>query len=74
MSDLAGFYKDFLEGEAGRDFLTKLVAMEAGYQAEGIRGKTIEEKGIAMTKVSVVYNIRSMLDDLKQPPKIKESS
>lgn len=63
---LKGAYKHFLNDPAGRDLIKRLITTEAKYQMEGMKAKTLEEKGLAMAKIEATYSIRTMLDDLAQ--------
>lgn len=66
-------YKNFLNGPGGADLFERLKTTEAMYQMEGMKSTTIEGKGIAMAKIGVSYQIRTMLDDLKAPKKSKSA-
>lgn len=67
--DLRGGYKTFLDSPTGKDFLERLKMTEAAFQVEGHKSATLEGKGIAMAKMGVIYQLRTMLDDLSQPSK-----
>jgi hypothetical protein len=60
-------YEHFLAEPAGQDLLKRLVTTEAKYQMEGMKATTLEEKGIAMSKIEATYAIRTMLQDLATP-------
>lgn len=60
-------YKSFLSTPAGQDLFARLVSNEANYQMQGMKAKTLEEKGLAMAKIEAIYTIRTMLTDLANP-------
>lgn len=60
-------YRSFLNSPAGLDLVNRLKLAEAKYQMEGMKAKTLEEKGLAMAKIGASYEIRTMLDDLSKP-------
>lgn len=62
-------YIGFLRGNAGIDLINRLKTTEAKYMMEGMKGISVEEKGLAMAKMEATYKIRTMLDDLAKPSK-----
>lgn len=63
---LQSAYKLFLESPAGVDLVNRLITTEAKYQMEGMKGKTLEEKGLSMAEIGATYAIRTMLQDLSK--------
>jgi hypothetical protein len=57
-----------LNGDAGKDFLVRLVQMEASFQAEGYSTKDFQAKALCMEKIGLLYQIRTILSDLSKPP------
>lgn len=74
MSDLRAFYKDFVEGEAGRNYLEWFTALEVSTQLEGYRAKTVDEKALAMAKLEGLYLARTHLVEMSQPKKESKKS
>lgn len=66
-------YKLFMNGPGGADLMERLKMTEAKYQMQGMQTNTIEGKGIAMTKIGVSYEIRTMLNDIVTPSKPVQS-
>lgn len=62
-----GQYAQFFKSSAGQDLIKRFITTEAKYQMEGMKGKSLEEKGIAMAKIEAVYSLRTMLEDLSSP-------
>ena len=77
MSDsdaLRGFYKDFVESEAGRDYIEKLVGRELSIQVQAYAAKTVEEKALAVERMRGFYEARTLLIEMSQPPRQQPES
>lgn len=73
-NNLRGFYKEFLDSEVGKDFIMRLLQLEASFQAEGFKSADFESKALAMEKIGLLYQIRTMLVDLSSPPRTQTPS
>lgn len=68
IDDLRGDYKRFIESNAGRDFLSKIIAYETQLQTENYRDTTPTDKKLTNTdRLSGLYWVRTLLADLSKP-------
>lgn len=66
--ELRSAYKQFLASPTGKDFLTRIVAYETDLQLQLYRpGATNEQKTTNIDRMSGLYWVRALLDDLSKP-------
>lgn len=66
--DFRGDYARFLKSNAGRDFLTRIIAYETQLQIENYRNTTTSERKLTNTDTMAgLYWVRDLLSDLSKP-------
>jgi hypothetical protein len=63
--------RDYIATPSGKKFLSKLVNYETTLLAEAfnLKSSSIEKQGQLVSRVSGIYWVRSMIDDLVNPKK-----
>lgn len=68
-NELRPAYNAFLKSPAGQNFLKQAELLEKAIVLQGISGKTVDEKAIAMAKLEGLIELRDYMVRMSQPVK-----